>query len=173
MLPVPSRPPPASAPPLPPVRCSSAFWPPKLYTKCEACNQSAPRAWPHAGAAKPRNSLLRELVLGFLAGMYIGIGFSLCMLCAGQLSAELRAAQPGLFNLMYGVFGFPLGLSMVVINGASLFTSNVAYMTAAVRAGHWEERVRAAACMAAAPSASPRAMHLHASHVVRLALDLP
>jgi hypothetical protein len=38
------------------------------------------------GAAKLRGSLLREVVLGVLAGAYIGFGFSLCMLCAGQVS---------------------------------------------------------------------------------------
>jgi formate/nitrite transporter FocA (FNT family) len=35
-----------------------------------------------------------------------------------------------MFNLLFGAYGFPVGLSMCVINGASLFTSNIAYMTA-------------------------------------------
>lgn len=36
-----------------------------------------------------------------------------------------------MFNLLFGAYGFPVGLSMCVINGASLFTSNIAYMMAA------------------------------------------
>ncbi|WIA42546.1 hypothetical protein OEZ86_008528 [Tetradesmus obliquus] len=84
------------------------------------------------GEAKPRNSLLKEMVLGFLAGTFIGFGFSTCMIAAGQLSPEYRKAEPGMFNLLFGAYGFPVGLTMCVINGASLFTSNIAYMAAAV-----------------------------------------
>lgn len=36
-----------------------------------------------------------------------------------------------MFNLLFGAYGFPVGLSLCVINGASLFTSNIAYMMAA------------------------------------------
>lgn len=36
-----------------------------------------------------------------------------------------------MFNILFGAYGFPVGLSMCVINGASLFTSNIAYMAAA------------------------------------------
>lgn len=36
-----------------------------------------------------------------------------------------------MFNILFGAYGFPVGLSMCVINGASLFTSNIAYMMAA------------------------------------------
>ncbi|WIA22109.1 hypothetical protein OEZ85_004451 [Tetradesmus obliquus] len=83
------------------------------------------------GSDKTRNSVLRESVLGILAGCFIGFGFSTCMLAAGQLSPEYRKAEPGMFNLLFGAYGFPVGLSMCVINGASLFTSNIAYMAAA------------------------------------------
>jgi hypothetical protein len=48
-----------------------------------------------------------------------------------QLSHDYRKAEPGMFNLLFGAYGFPVGLSMCVINGASLFTSNIAYMMAA------------------------------------------
>jgi formate/nitrite transporter FocA (FNT family) len=47
-----------------------------------------------------------------------------------QISADDRHENPGLFNLLFGAYGFPVGLSMCVINGASLFTSNIAYMMA-------------------------------------------
>ena len=57
------------------------------------------------------------------------MGYSLCFLAGGQLSEHLRHAEPGLFTILYAVFGFPMGLTLCVINGASLFTSNIAYMT--------------------------------------------
>lgn len=41
------------------------------------------------------------------AGTYIGLGFSLCTLVGGQLSPDLREQQPGLFNLLFGIYGFP------------------------------------------------------------------
>lgn len=48
-----------------------------------------------------------------------------------QLCPAYRAANPGIFNLLFGAFGMPTGLALCLINGASLFTSNVAYMGAA------------------------------------------
>lgn len=36
------------------------------------------------------------------AGAYIGFGYSLCCLCAGLLSPELRKKEPGLFNFFFG-----------------------------------------------------------------------
>lgn len=128
------------------------------------CLPSSPRS----GAVKPRNSLLRELVLGVLAGAFIGFGFTTCMLAAGlvsrpclmrpgatlwqrrrvsrgrprpaeiavprhrQMTKEQREEYPWLFNVLFGAYGFPVGLCMCVINGASLFTSNIAYMATAV-----------------------------------------
>ena len=41
------------------------------------------------GADKLKNSFLRETVLGVMAGTYIAFGFSLCMLCAGQVRPEV------------------------------------------------------------------------------------
>ena len=45
-----------------------------------------------------------------------------------QLSPEYRKVNPGMFNLLFGAYGLLMGLSLCVINGASLFTSNIAYM---------------------------------------------
>ena len=39
------------------------------------------------------------------AGAYIGLGYSLCTLVGGQLSKDLRASEPGLFNLIFGIYG--------------------------------------------------------------------
>lgn len=133
-----------------------------------SCTSPASQRQRNAGAVKPRNSLLRELVLGVLAGAFIGFGFSTCMLAAGQVSRACSASQARfvlcaraasslqstaawlpllkcsqmtkeqreehvwIFNLAFGAYGFPVGLAMCVINGASLFTSNIAYMSTAV-----------------------------------------
>mmetsp|Transcript_25180 Transcript_25180/g.41433 ORF Transcript_25180/g.41433 Transcript_25180/m.41433 type:complete len:320 (+) Transcript_25180:177-1136(+) len=78
-----------------------------------------------------RSKIMQLLILGVLAGCYMGFGFTLCSLGAGQLSYEFRHDQPGAFNLLFGVIGLPLGLTLCVINGASLFTSNVLYTTTA------------------------------------------
>ena len=53
----------------------------------------------------------------------------------GELSPGLRASQPGLFNFLFGIFGFPMGLTLCVVAGADLFTSNVMYATIAVCEG--------------------------------------
>ncbi len=39
------------------------------------------------------------------AGAYIGLGYSLCCLCAGLLSPDFRKQQPGAFNLLFGIYG--------------------------------------------------------------------
>jgi formate transporter len=48
---------------------------------------------------------------------------------------SIRKSDPGLFNMLYGSFGFPFGLTMVVVAGADLFTSNCMYMVAAFAEG--------------------------------------
>lgn len=83
-----------------------------------------------AGAAKANQSINSLVTLGILAGCYISFGFSLCMVAGGQMTT-IQKNDPGLFNMLYGAFGFPCGLTLCVIAGAELFTSNVMYMTAA------------------------------------------
>lgn len=72
-----------------------------------------------------------------LAGAYIGMGFSLCCLVGGLLSEELRLEQPGLFNFLFSIFGFPMGLTLCVVAGADLFTSNCMYTTIGLAEGGW------------------------------------
>jgi formate/nitrite transporter FocA (FNT family) len=48
---------------------------------------------------------------------------------------SIRKSDPGLFNMLYGSFGFPMGLTLCVVAGAELFTSNVAYMVLAFAEG--------------------------------------
>jgi formate/nitrite transporter len=104
---------------------------------------SPPETFAHiatAGADKKRAGPVREGILGLLAGSFVGLGFSLCMAVGGQLDAELRIQNTGMFTLIYASFGFPLGLTLCVVCGASLFTSNCGYMAASFferRASLW------------------------------------
>lgn len=84
------------------------------------------------GAKKLNQHVLSEIVLGALAGCYIGFGYSVCLMCAGGLSAELKLSQPGVYHFLAGIFGFPTGLTLCVIAGANLFTSNVLYSTVSI-----------------------------------------
>lgn len=47
-------------------------------------------------------------------------------------TAGLAASNPGLYKLVYGSFGLPVGLVLVMTMGAELFTGNVACLTAAM-----------------------------------------
>ncbi len=40
-----------------------------------------------------------------------------------------------MFNLLFGIFGFPMGLTLCVVAGADLFTSNCMYVVTAVSEG--------------------------------------
>lgn len=68
-----------------------------------------------------------SFVLAFMAGTYVGIGVSVCMLVGGGLSAELREDEPGVFSFLYSIFGFPTALTLIVVTGADLFTSTCCY----------------------------------------------
>lgn len=83
-----------------------------------------------AGAAKGKQSINNMVTLGLLAGAYIGFGFSACMVAGGQMTT-IQKNDPGLFNMLFGSFGFPVGLTLCVLAGAELFTSNIMYVTAA------------------------------------------
>lgn len=48
---------------------------------------------------------------------------------------ELRSKNPGVASLLLGSFGFPMGLFMIVVVGADLFTSNCSYMLVALFEG--------------------------------------
>eukprot|EP00123_Amoebidium_parasiticum_P013356 comp21910_c0_seq1/m.31460 comp21910_c0_seq1/g.31460 ORF comp21910_c0_seq1/g.31460 comp21910_c0_seq1/m.31460 type:complete len:315 (-) comp21910_c0_seq1:264-1208(-) len=58
----------------------------------------------------------------FLAGAYIGLGGLLSLMC-GCMPA-IKETDPGLQKLVFGAV-FPVGLFVVVVTGAELFTSNV------------------------------------------------
>ncbi|KAI8469120.1 MAG: Formate/nitrite transporter [Monoraphidium minutum] len=68
--------------------------------------------------------------MGVLAGVYIGIG-GLLLLTVGCNSPGIAASNPGLHRMVMGSFGLPVGLILVMVCGAELFTGNVLFMTAA------------------------------------------
>ena len=48
------------------------------------------------------------------------------------LRSQVKKTDPGLQKLVYGAFGLPFGLAMIVICGGELYTSNAAFMPAAI-----------------------------------------
>ncbi len=85
------------------------------------------------GCAKATLDTPRLLLLGFLAGAYIAFGGLLAVIVGGG-APGLAAANPGLQKFVFGAV-FPVGLMLVVIAGAELFTGNTATCIPAVLAG--------------------------------------
>ena len=71
-------------------------------------------------------SFPRTLVAAMLAGIYIAMG-GLLSLLIGYGFPEWTAGNPGLQKLLSGCM-FPLGLILVVLAGAELFTGNNAVL---------------------------------------------
>lgn len=67
----------------------------------------------------------KTLTLAFLAGAYIAFGGLLAIIVGGG-SPGIAAENPGLAKFLFGA-AFPLGLILVVVVGAELFTGNNAY----------------------------------------------
>lgn len=74
---------------------------------------------------KGKYTKLKTLLLAFLAGAYIAFGGLLAIVIAGG-SPGIAEHNPGLNKFIFGA-AFPLGLILVVIAGAELFTGNTAY----------------------------------------------
>lgn len=81
-----------------------------------------------AGAARCNQSVKACIILGFFAGAYIAFGGVLALRAAGAMPLEFW----GSFQKF--VFGgvFPVGLMLVVIGGADLFTGNCMTVTGAL-----------------------------------------
>lgn len=75
--------------------------------------------------AKQQSPIKKTFILGILAGAYIAIGGLLAVSIGGGVP-EIAANNPGLQKLLFGGV-FPLGLMLVAIAGAELFTGNTAY----------------------------------------------
>ncbi len=76
------------------------------------------------GCAKAELDAGRLLVLGFLAGAYIAFGGLLAVIVGGG-AGGVGAENPGLQKFIFAAV-FPVGLMLVVIAGAELFTGNAA-----------------------------------------------
>jgi formate transporter len=85
------------------------------------------------GAAKAAAPAGKIFLLAVVAGAYIGIGALLSLLVGGAMPG-LAASNPGLQRILFGLFGLPFGLTLVVAAGGELFTGNTALVTAAVLA---------------------------------------
>jgi formate/nitrite transporter len=88
-----------------------------------------------AGVAKSEMSGLNTIIMGFMAGAFIGLGGLLTVIVAGGSNAAGAAViGPGLTRFIGGAV-FPIGLILVALTGAELFTGNVMYMSVALLAG--------------------------------------
>lgn len=94
------------------------------------------------GCAKAKLPRQQQLVLGFLAGAFIAFG-GLLAIVVGKGSPALAATNPGLASLLFaGVF--PVGLMLVVVVGAELFTGNCGVMIPSCLTGGlgWRDMLR-------------------------------
>ncbi len=95
--------------------------------KDTACSMDA------VGCAKMGISTGRLLTLGFLAGAYIAFGGILAVIVGGGVPG-IAADNPGLQKFIFGAV-FPVGLMLVILAGAELFTGNTATCIPAVLNG--------------------------------------
>lgn len=77
------------------------------------------------GKTKSEESILRLLVLGFLAGAYIAFGGTVAIATGKGITAD---GFGGLSKLIFAGT-FPVGLMLVVIAGSELFTGNIGVIT--------------------------------------------
>lgn len=79
------------------------------------------------GVDRTRQSPLTTIALTFLAGAYIALGGLLAIRAGGMLAPEIW----GMAGRLVFAATFPLGLLLVVLGGADLFTGNCLSVTAA------------------------------------------
>ncbi len=91
-----------------------------LFTPPEIIDEAGKLA-----ASKAKYSTKKILVLSFMAGAYIAFGGLLSILIGGGVPG-IAKENPGLAKFFFGA-AFPVGLMMVVMAGAELFTGNNAY----------------------------------------------
>lgn len=74
-----------------------------------------------SGVVKARMNFLALFIASIMAGIYISLGFLLSVTCASSFNPNTSFS---IFRMVLGAV-FPLGLIMVVIGGAELWTGNV------------------------------------------------
>lgn len=88
-----------------------------------------------AGAEKARQPWWKTFWLGILAGIYLSLGGALALAVGGTLPLLQQNGTPGLQKLIFAAIGLPLGLGLIIICGAELYTANAAWLPAAVFEG--------------------------------------
>lgn len=86
----------------------------------------------NGGKGRANQTVLSTLILGFLAGAYIAFGGMLAIRATATMPAEVWG------SLSKFVFGgvFPVGLLLVIVGGADLFTGNCVTVPAALYSGN-------------------------------------
>ncbi|KAJ6237091.1 formate transporter 1-related [Anaeramoeba flamelloides] len=74
------------------------------------------------GIAKANKPYPKVLMGGFLAGIYIGFG-SILAIIVGTMPGISGSGNPGISKFFFGAV-FPVGLMIIIIAGAELFTGN-------------------------------------------------
>mmetsp|Transcript_4355 Transcript_4355/g.6722 ORF Transcript_4355/g.6722 Transcript_4355/m.6722 type:complete len:396 (-) Transcript_4355:281-1468(-) len=86
----------------------------------------------NAAIEKTKKPWQKTAVLGFMAGTYIGLAGMLYTMLGG-LVPGVAASNPGLQKIITAIF-FPVGLLMVTVNQAEMYTSNTLYLPLALYA---------------------------------------
>ncbi|EIE26976.1 hypothetical protein COCSUDRAFT_46302 [Coccomyxa subellipsoidea C-169] len=86
------------------------------------------------GEEKANMPWWKTFYLGVLAGFYLSFGGCLAYTIGGQMPG-VKESDPGLQKLVYGAFGLPFGLALIIICGGELYTGNAAMLPAAVFEG--------------------------------------
>ncbi|KAF5836187.1 hypothetical protein DUNSADRAFT_6296 [Dunaliella salina] len=82
----------------------------------------------HLGAEKSKYDWYKLVMLAFLAGCYLSFGYSTALLVSGTMeqapsNSDKDKVNMGIFRLLFGLFGFPLALTLIMIAGDFYFCS--------------------------------------------------
>mmetsp|Transcript_12562 Transcript_12562/g.34336 ORF Transcript_12562/g.34336 Transcript_12562/m.34336 type:complete len:389 (-) Transcript_12562:940-2106(-) len=96
----------------------------------------------HLGGEKSKYDWYKLVMLAFLAGCYLSFGYSTALLVSGTMkeapsNPDKDEVNRGAFRVLFGLFGFPFALTIIMIAGGELWTSMVAYSTCAL----WEGKL--------------------------------
>ncbi|PRW56687.1 nitrite transporter NAR1 [Chlorella sorokiniana] len=96
------------------VATNGVLSPPQIYEKAAA-----------AGAYKCNLPWWKIVLLGCVAGCYVGLGGAL-LLTVGPNCYGIAQTNPGLAKYITGAIGFPYALLQIIVCGSELFTGNTA-----------------------------------------------
>ena len=82
-------------------------------------------------AKQPTEKIIMQSIL---AGCYVAFGCAFAI-CVGGAMPGIKESNPGLQKLLFGAFGLPFALLMIILSGGQLFTGNTALITAALLEG--------------------------------------